>query len=83
MSLIAWTELVPACQRGNLSMAALYVRYVALGGLAPSGQLAAHLASGAPLSPLEHDVAVHAINERFLELDDPERLPYVCRGGPT
>jgi len=49
---------------------------VGLGGLASPAQLSAHFASGGPLSVTEHDVAVHAINERFLELRDPERLPY-------
>lgn len=73
---LSWQALGPARQRADLSMAALYIRYIALGGLASSVQLSAHLASGAPLSVMEHDVAVHAINERFLELHDPERLPY-------
>ena len=57
-------------------MSALYIRYVGLGGVASSAQLRAHMASGGPLSMMEHDVAVHAINERFLELHDSERLPY-------
>ena len=58
-------------------MAALFIRYVGLGGLASSAQLSAHFASGGPLSVMEHDVAVHAINERFLERNDPERLAYL------
>ena len=69
-------ELVPACRRADLSMTALYLRYVGLGGLASSAELVAHVVSGAPLSALEHDLTVHAINERFLELQQPERLPY-------
>ena len=73
---LSWQALSPARRRADLSMAALYIRYVALGGLASATQLSAHFASGAPLTVTEHDVAVHAINERFLELHDPERLPY-------
>ena len=73
---LSWQALGPARRRADLSMAALYIRYIGLGGLASSAQLSAHLASGAALSVMEHDVAVHAINERFLELHDPERLPY-------
>ena len=76
MADVAWLALSPARRRADLSMAALFVRYVGLGGLASPAQLSAHFASGGPLSVTEHDVAVHAINERFLELRDPERLPY-------
>lgn len=82
MSTSAWQALAPACRRADLSIVALHLRYVALGGVAPLSTLTAHLASGAPLSAMEHDVAVHAINERFLELDDGERVPYEIARGP-
>jgi hypothetical protein len=82
MAASAWQDLAPARQRADLSMAALYLRYVALGGGATAAQLGAHVASGGTLAPLEHDIAVHAINERFLELDDPERLPYEAGDAP-
>jgi hypothetical protein len=79
MSAVDWQDLAPARRRADLSMAALYLRYVALGGAATAAQLGAHIATGDALAAIEHDIAVHAINERFLELDDPERLPYeVC-----
>jgi hypothetical protein len=74
---LSWKGLGPARRRADLSMAALFIRYVGLGGLASAAQLSAHVASGGPLSVVEHDVAVHAINERFLERHDPERLPYL------
>jgi hypothetical protein len=73
---LSWQALSPAQRRADLSMAALFIRYVGLGGVATSGQLSAHFTSGGPLSAMEHDVAVHAINERFMERHDPERLPY-------
>ena len=76
MADLSWQALAPARQRADLSMAALFIRYVGLGGVASSAQLSAHFSSGGPLSEMEHDVAVQAINERFLELHDPERLPY-------
>jgi len=28
--------------------------------------------------PAQYDVVVHAINERYMELDRPERLPYAA-----
>jgi hypothetical protein len=80
---VPWRALTPARLRAELSMAALYLRYLALGGLASPAQLAAHFASGAPLPALEHDVAVLALNERFLERHDPQRLPYGPADAPT
>jgi hypothetical protein len=76
MAPLAWEALGPARLRADLSMAALYIRYVGLGGVASALQLSDHVASGGPLSMTEHDVVVQAINERFLELQNPERLPY-------
>jgi hypothetical protein len=55
----------------------LYFRYVALGGLASPTQLAGHLSTGADLIGFEHDLAVLALNERFLEIGASERLPYL------
>ena len=83
MTRSSWLALAPARQHADLSMAALFVRYVALGGSASPAQLSAHFASGAALSVLEHDTAVHALNERFLELHDPQRLPYEADDTPT
>lgn len=72
-----WRRLHPARQRAGLSMTQLYLRYVALGGSAPVAELASHFAAGTELTSNEHNFAVLALNERFLELDDPERLSYV------
>lgn len=57
-------------------MPALYLRYVALGGAATQPQLSAHFGTGIAISDAEHDVAVHALNERFMERGATERLPY-------
>jgi hypothetical protein len=32
---------------------------------------------------MDHDVAVHALNERFFELRVPERVPYEADAAPT
>ena len=53
-----------------------------VGWPAASTQLSAHFMSGTPVSMMEHDVAVYAINERLLELNDPERLPYEYGDAP-
>lgn len=78
-----WRALTPARRRARLSMGALYVRYLALGGAVTSDELSAHFATGVPLPGIEHDIAVHALNERFLELREPERLPYRSGAAPT
>jgi hypothetical protein len=85
MSMVEWSWQVldPARRRAGLSVAALYLRYLELGGVASSAQLAAYLQTGVPLPALDHDVAVHAINERFFELRDPERVPYQADAAPT
>jgi len=77
----AWEALTPARHRAGLSMADLYFRYVALGGTASAALLSRHFASGV-LAPDQHDLAVLALNERFLEIDDRERLPYTTSREP-
>lgn len=72
----AWQALAPARHRARLSVHELYLRYVALGGSESAESLARHLSQGSPLDDREHDLAVLALNERFLELDVSERLPY-------
>ncbi len=72
----AWTALTPALERSGLSMADLYVRYVGLGGSDTRRALTDHLRSGGPMSIAEHDLAVLALNERFIEMNIADRLPY-------
>ena len=75
-----WRALAPAQLSVGLSMPDLYLRYVELGGLASQRDLAAHVLTGGVISDGEHDLAVHAINERFMELHSEERLPYEVGG---
>jgi hypothetical protein len=72
----SWQLLTPARERAGLSMGELYMRYVALGGSASLAVLRGHCTAGAELSVAEGDLAVLALNERFLELDVAERLSY-------
>ncbi len=72
-----WRTLTPARLRAGLSTWDLYLRYVALGGLATSKMLFGHFSKGAELATNEHNLIVLALNERFLEIDAQERLPYM------
>ncbi len=72
----AGLALGAARARAGLSAADMYLRYVSLGGSAPAVQLAEHCATGDAQTPAEHDIAVLALNERFLEMNLSERLPY-------
>ena len=72
----AHVALGAARDRSGLSAAEMYLRYVALGGSAPAMQFAEHCATGGALTAREHDIVVLALNERFLEMNLSERLPY-------
>jgi hypothetical protein len=78
----AATGLDDARRRAHLSITELHLRYLALGGSSTRGDVGAHVAAAATLSDLQHDVLVHALNERFMELAAPERLPYRVDGRP-
>ena len=60
----------------HLSNQELYADYFALGGTATSAEMKAYLAGDTELSPLEHDVLTHALNESFLEAGNSLPLPY-------
>lgn len=72
----AWRALAPARLRASLTMGEFYLRYVAVGGSAAPSLLGRYMATGSPLSVNEHNFAALALNERFMELDAAERLPY-------
>lgn len=73
---LARPGLGAARERAGLSAADMYLRYVSLGGAATAMQFAEHCATGSALTAGEHDIAVLALNERFLEMNMSERLPY-------
>lgn len=69
-------ELTEARQRAGLTRGGLFLRYIGLGGLGSADQVADHCAGG-PFLPIgEHNVLVQALNERFLEVGNTERLPF-------
>ena len=71
-----------ACRRAQLDLEQLWFRYVALGGDAAPLEFEAHLADLVPLDDQQHDILVHALNERLGELGLPRDVAYVglcCR----
>lgn len=76
-------DLERARRESGLELTDLFVAYFGLGGTADLPTVAAHL-GGAPMDGHQHDVVVHALNERFIELGRSERLlAYAAdRSGP-
>lgn len=70
------TPLEKACRDAGLSQDELWLRYFALGGTAMPGEVREYVRTGVIAQRSEYDVMVHAINERYMELDRPDRLPY-------
>lgn len=73
----ACLALASACGRAEMTRAALFLRYIGLGGLGSSSQVFDHCSGGPFLSVPEHNVLVQAVNERFLEVGNSERLPFL------
>ena len=70
------TPLQRACRDAGLSNDELWLRYFALGGTAMPAEVRAYVRGTREPARAEYDVVVHAINERYMELHRPERLPY-------
>ncbi len=68
--------LVAALEQTGWSLEQLWIHYVGLGGTAVILDVEAHLADLNALPPGQHDVLVHALNERLADLDHPLRVPY-------
>lgn len=66
-------DLERARQESGLALRDLFVAYFGLGGTADLRLMAAHL-GGAPMDSHEHDIVVHALNERFIDLGRSDRL---------
>lgn len=73
----ACLALVAACDRAQISRSSLFLRYIGLGGIGSSREVADHCAGGPFLPVLEHNMLVQAVNERFLEVEDQHRVPYL------
>ena len=59
-----------------LSHGELWLRYFELGGMSTGLQLEAYLYGALQPTRHDHDVIVHALNERFVELGGNHPVPY-------
>jgi hypothetical protein len=66
--------------QAGLSYSQLWLLYFALGGTATTEQVEAYVNVGAgrPFDDggIQHDTLVHALNERFMDMDLDHPLPY-------
>lgn len=74
------TRLQHACQDTGLSQGDLWLRYFALGGRAMPAEVRAYVRGTQTPEGADYDVVVHAINERYMELERSDRLPYSREG---
>ena len=73
-------DLDGARQEVGLSQDELWMRYFALGGSAMPTEFEAYLTGALHAEPGEHDILVHAVNERSMELGSDRRWPYAEEG---
>ena len=65
-----------ARQRAELSQVELWLRYFALGGMAPELEVEAIVHGALVPSDVEHDRIAHALNERLRETGVEPSVPY-------
>lgn len=68
--------LEAARRRLDVTLRELWASYFALGGSCSLLQVGNHLAGTAQISSHQHDVLVHALNERFLDRDMDHPVEY-------
>lgn len=73
--LAGYRRFLGAFEASGLSVDELWLRYFALGGEAGEVEVEAYLSGLMLMTPLQHDILAHAINERLDEIA-PERAPY-------
>ena len=69
-------SLDQARRDAGLSHGELWLRYFELGGMSSALQVEAFLYGALVPSPHDHDVVVHALNERFVELGGNHPVAY-------
>ena len=69
-------ELRRAVAHARLTMNDLWVRYFALGGMSTPLELEAYLYGALCPTAHDHNVLVHTLNERLLELGWEPEIPY-------
>jgi hypothetical protein len=77
-------QLRVAMAQADLTIPELWLRYFALGGTATASDVRAHVDGERDEAfddddDLQHDTLVQALNERFMELDTGDALPYERR----
>ncbi len=65
-----------AREKAALTHGELWLRYFELGGMSTSLEVEAYLFGALVATDHEHDVLVHALNERFVELGGNHPVPY-------
>ena len=65
-----------ARRAAGLSVGQLWIRYFGNGGSATEVEFASFLAHHSWPGPLQYDIAVSALNDRFTELDRDHPVPY-------
>lgn len=73
-------SLARACRDARLTVDELWVRYVGNGGSATSTEFRSFLADERWPGPLQYDITVSALNDRFSELDADHPVPYASDG---
>jgi hypothetical protein len=73
------TILDNARQLADVSVAELWLRYFTLGGTESHSDLIKLLRGDLEFGPGQYDVLVHALNERFVELEMNHPVPYSPR----
>jgi hypothetical protein len=66
----------------GLSTSALWIDYLALGGILAPDDLTAFLDGYREISDHEHDILVHSLNERFTDRDQDHPLAYAQDSTP-
>jgi hypothetical protein len=74
--------LEAARQQAGLSEWDLWLRYFALGGSATRADVEWPTLNGGVLDDGQYDILVHALNERFADVDFGHPLPYVSNLQP-
>lgn len=70
------SSLDDARRAAGLGMGDLWMRYIALGGLNSQVELERFLRDEGDLAPNDHDVLVHALNERFMDCGEDHPIRY-------
>ena len=66
-----------ARRRAGWTVEQLWIHYLALGGTLVVLDLEAYLSGLVPMPPGQQDVLACALNERFADLDEGVRVPYL------